>query len=338
MNAPGPLAPSRTTARYIGRRFGLRAAELAPVPVARGLCGRVWLLRSEGVRYALKELFWDDDQDEPEIKRRVRFETSARGVGVRCPESLPAVDGDYLCRLPPELGDVYVRLYSWVDGTLLDTAAGAAAWLGDTLGKLHRLRHPVAGTPARKFESAPTPAQWRELLAALVSAGTPWADELERLLPQVEDLAALVVPIDRDSLIMCHLDLTPANVLRTRSGFALVDWDNAGPGSAEQELASALMEWHGGTPSGVAATMAAYGESGGPGTVTGLSSFSAHLGAVIDNLHTQATVTIAADAADEHRTLANTKALQAMASLPTRSALNQVCEFAAGKKQVNPRP
>lgn len=336
MSGPTSLAPSTATARFVGNRFGLRAAELAPTPVARGLCGRIWRLRCAGTRYALKELFWEHDQDEQEIRRRVAFEASARAVGVRCPESLPTVDGDYLCRLPPDLGDVYVRLYSWVDGGPLTSTEGTATWLGGTLGRLHGLRHPAVGEPDPKFESVPTAAQWQEVLSAVRAAGTPWADDLERLLPLVEDLGALITPVERDALIMCHLDLTPANVLRPATGLVLVDWDNAGPGAAERELAAALLEWHGSEPDGIAATLSAYREAGGTARLTGLSSFSAYLGAAITNLYTQASLTVASDVLDEHRTLANSKTLQAMASLPTLSALDQVGELAAGTNVTTP--
>jgi Ser/Thr protein kinase RdoA (MazF antagonist) len=336
MSVPTSLTPDTTTARFVGSRFGLRAPELVPAPVARGLCGRIWQLRSAGTRYALKELFWEHDQDEQEIRRRVAFEMSARAVGVRCPESLPTVDGDYLCRLPPDLGDLYVRLYSWADGGPLTSTEGTGAWLGGTLGRLHRLRHPAAGEPDPKFESAPTAAQWQEVLSALRAEGTVWAGDLERLLPLIDDLATLITPAGRDTLIMCHLDLTPANVLRTATGLVVVDWDNAGPGAAERELAASLLEWHGSEPDDVVTTMAAYREAGGTARLTGLSSFSAYLGAALKNLHTQASLTIAPDVLDEHRMLANTKTLQAMASLPTRSVLHQIGELAAGTRATTP--
>lgn len=326
MKASGPLAPSAATARFICDRFGLPDARFTEVPVARGLCGRVWRLNSAGVRYALKELFWDEHQDEREIRRRAAFEAAARSAGVDCPESLPTLTGDYLCRLPPELGDVYVRLYSWIDGIALPSGEEAAAWPGDTLGRLHRIRHAAASAPDPRFEAVPAAAQWQELVPALRASGVSWADDLERLLPRIDDLGTLVAPADPDALIMCHLDFTPANVMRTGTGLVLVDWDNAGPGTAEHDLASTLMAWHATAPGGIPATMAAYARAAAAGsaTLTGLSSFSAYLGAMINNLYTQVSTVIEADVPDEHGAMARASALQAMAALPTRSALNQV--------------
>jgi hypothetical protein len=329
MTAPGPLAPSPATAEHIGEQFGLPGAGFAAAPVARGLCGRVWRVTARGVPYALKELFWDDDQDEQEIRGRVGFERAARAAGVRCPSSLPTVHGDFLCRLPPALGDVYVRLYSWIDGSPLASADGAADWLGDCLARLHRLRLGAAGAPDEKFGRVPAPEQWQRLLSSLRSRRVPWADGLDRLLPAVGELSGLVTPVERDRLIMCHLDFTPANVMRERDGrLALIDWDNAGLGSADHELAAALMAWHtpGGRPrpDGAATTAAAYVRAGGQGRIRDLSSFSAHLGAVLNNLYTQASVAIATDVPEEHRDLAFTKVPQLMESLPTLSMLEQV--------------
>ncbi|MBD0692104.1 phosphotransferase enzyme family protein [Streptomyces sp. CBMA123] len=335
MSTQQAFTPTPAAAAYVGERFGLAGTALGAEPTARGLCGRIWELTAAGTRHALKELFWDDDQDEREIRGRVRFETAARAAGVGCPQSLPTVDGDYLCRLPPELGDVYVRLYGWIDGrplTPADRAAEQAAdWLGDCLARLHRLalRDQDAGAPDSRFERVPTADQWQELLDALRAQRVGWADRLERLMPAVGELSELVVPLDRDALIMCHLDLTPENVMRERTGgFVLVDWDNAGPGSADHELAAALMAWH--APDGrartdrVAATAAAYARAGGPGRVRDLSCFSGYLGTVLNNLYTQASVAIAADTREEHRELARTKVRQVMANLPSRSALEQV--------------
>jgi phosphotransferase family enzyme len=324
VKASGPLTPSDATARFVCDRFGLPEAQFTAIPVARGLCGRVWRLNSDGVRYALKELFWDHHQDEREIRRRAAFEAAARSAGVECPESLPTLTGDYLCRLPPEFGDVYVRLYSWIDGVALPSGEGATAWLGDTLSRLHRIRHAAASAPDPRFEAVPTSAQWQELVRALRAAGVAWADDLERLLPRIDDLGAIVAPADPDALIMCHLDFTPANVMRTDTGLVLVDWDNAGPGTAEHDLASTLMAWHAAAPAGITATMAAYARADGPATLTGLSSYSAYLGAMINNLYTQVSTVIEADILDEHRTTARASALRAMAGLPTRSALNQL--------------
>ena len=333
IDAPaGRLVPSEATARYIGDRFGVDS-DLTLTEVARGLTGRVWRLGTDGPHHALKELFWDDDQDEDEIRWRVAFEAAARDAGVRCPTSLPTRQGAYLCRLPPAHGDVYVRLYTWLDGALLTDTDAAAEWMGATLARLHRLRHPPLGAPWPKFETVPAPADWEDLLPALRHEGVPWTGRLERALPTVEDLAALVAPLDRADLVTCHLDLTPANVMRGQGGeLVLLDWDNAGPGSPEQELAAALMDWHvhdsRPRPAAIEATMTGYGRAGGTASLHGLSSFSAYVGALIDHLYIQARVAIADDVLPEHQDLAHIKVDHILRSLPTRAVLRQVADLA----------
>jgi Ser/Thr protein kinase RdoA (MazF antagonist) len=330
---PGSIVPSVVTARYIGHRFGVET-DLTLSEAARGLMGRLWRLGTTGARYALKELFWEDNQDEPQVRRQVAFETAGREVGVRCPESLPTKDGTYLCRMPAELGGVIVRLYTWIDGTSLIDTDEAARWVGETLARLHRLRHPAVGPPRPKFGNVPTMPEWQAVIAALRRERVPWASRLEAALSTVEDLSTLVQPTERDQLMMCHLDLTPANAMRDRSGqFVLLDWDNAGPGSAEQELGSALMEWHVRAgrprPDAVRDTVTAYESAGGPASIRGLSSFRAYLGATINHLYTQARVTIADDMLVDHQELAHVKVDLVLGSLPSRALLQQVAQLAA---------
>lgn len=328
----GRLVPSEATARYIGHSFGVDT-DLTLTEAARGLTGRVWRLGTAGPRYALKELFWDDDQDEDEISWRVDFEAAARQVGVRCPQSLPTGAGTYLCRLPPAHGGVYVRLYTWIDGTALASARDAAPWLGDTLARLHRLHRPPAGAPSPKYEVVPTSTDWQAVTSALHREGVPWTGRLEATLPTIEDLTPLVTQLDRAELIACHLDLTPANVMRDRTGgLLLLDWDNAGPGSPEHELAGALMDWHVHAgqpdPNAIDATMTAYRNAGGPAQTQGLRSFSAYLSARINHLYTQARVAIAPDVLPEHQVLAHTKVDEVLRSFPSPALLHHVAELA----------
>jgi Ser/Thr protein kinase RdoA (MazF antagonist) len=328
----GQLVPSEDTARYICRRFAVPAREPSLTAVARGLCGRVWRLDTGAGRYAVKELFWDDDQDEDEIAQRVAFEGAARAAGVRCPVSLPTTSGGYLCRLPPDLGDIYVRLYSWVDGSPVGPSREIARWSGAMLGRLHAMKHPADGPPDAKFDTVPTSAQWREVMVALGRRRVPWLPRLRDRLPHLERLSALIAVGEPDELVMCHLDFTPSNVMRDRAdGLVLIDWDNAGPGRAEHELGQAVLDWHlvdgHPDPAGVRAFLAAYREAGGVASLTGRSAFTGYVASAINHVYTQATVAVATDVREEHRRLAHDKARAALACLPTVDLLERTLEL-----------
>jgi thiamine kinase-like enzyme len=106
------------------------------------------------------------------------------------------------------------------------------------------------------------------------SARPPWADVFEGLVPIVLGAVEGTAPARAAPSITCHLDYNPENVLVDIHGApVVVDWENSGPGSAEQELASVVAEF----VADAAATpsfLAAYEDAGGPARLIDRSSFA----------------------------------------------------------------
>ena len=97
---------------------------------------------------------------------------------------------------------------------------------------------------------------------------------VEALVPELVAAEALLPVHHGDALRRCHLDFNLDNVLLDAAGgLAIVDWENSGPGSADQELASALYELVA-DPSEARAFVAAYEGAGGPGRIHGPDSFA----------------------------------------------------------------
>jgi hypothetical protein len=68
--------------------FGLTAGPGASmIPVSRGAMGRVWCLDLGAERYALKELFWESDEES--VRPEVAFTAHLASAGIRLPGSLP---------------------------------------------------------------------------------------------------------------------------------------------------------------------------------------------------------------------------------------------------------
>ena len=92
-----------------------------------------------------------------------------------------------------------------------------------------------------------------------------------RLGPSLDPLAELSAPAEPPSgpLILCHRDLTPANVRRLNgSGLAVVGWERTAPLPARWELGYVLLQWTGGTDdradaATAAAILAGYRAAGG---------------------------------------------------------------------------
>ncbi len=129
--------------------FGLTAEPgAALIPVSRGAMGRVWCLDLGAERYAVKELFWESDE-EP-VRTEVAFTAHLESAGIRLPGSLPGRGGRFLQELAPGQGGGWLRLYRWIDGVPVDLAGpGLAAAIGDLAGRLHALARPagVRSTP-----------------------------------------------------------------------------------------------------------------------------------------------------------------------------------------------
>ncbi|TCO61143.1 phosphotransferase family enzyme [Actinocrispum wychmicini] len=323
------LTATAETVDHLCRRYGFPTRHARLTPTVRGANGRIWRLDTTDTRYAVKELFWEHDVRPEAIPHEVAFRNATVRNGVRSPASIPNVDGSYLTRL----GNVLVRLYTWVDGHPITTPSNAASWVGRTLAQMHVLHYPATGPHDHWFDRCPSSQEWRQLARDATTAQAVWAPQLAQALPLVDELSILVTPVATDELITCHLDLHPSNVLlNDNQELVLLDWDNTGNGSAERELASALMAWHvhNGRPNDAAvlATVKAYRAAGGQASITGTHSFGTHLATSLNYIHVWADTIRASSASAEHLDFANRQVTQGLNRLPTPQLLTSLAELA----------
>ena len=106
--------------------------------------GRVWCLDLGAERYAVKELFWESDEES--LRPEVTFTAHLESAGIRLPGSLPGRGGRFLQELAADHGGGWLRLYRWIDGVPVDLAdPGLAVQIGDLAGRLHALARPAWG-------------------------------------------------------------------------------------------------------------------------------------------------------------------------------------------------
>jgi len=141
------------------------------------------------------------------------------------------------------------------------------------LATIHRLGVPCGqGAQVDQwYRAAHGAAHWRQLAACAERAGRTWAGRLRAALPLLAEVEALVAARAAETvpLVVTHGDLVPGNVLVSAGGRPwIVDWDDAGPWNAAEEVAAAVVSWssraHGEPDERVAlALMESYRAAGG---------------------------------------------------------------------------
>ncbi|GID92161.1 phosphotransferase [Amorphoplanes digitatis] len=155
------------------------------------------------------------------------FERKARAAAIDMPTPVgrPAhVDGIGL-----------TRAYAWIDGRPVGESDDIAAWLGETLARLHAIE------PA-----APAGPDWYHLHDErwhgwLHAGRRAWTPALREHLPDILAATAWVARAFGDTTdhVTTHRDIEIHNIMVTASGPVLIDWDSAGPDSAGLETAHA---------------------------------------------------------------------------------------------------
>ncbi|HVX47259.1 MAG TPA: phosphotransferase [Mycobacteriales bacterium] len=247
--------------------FGLPGTATGMIPVAAGEMGRIWRLDTTSGRYAVKELFWDSDEDT--VRREVALRDAAAAAGIRAPANIAGPDGCYLRDR--------LRCYEWIDGVAMrPDEPGRSEWLGRTLARLHCLRPPVEERPRDPgedwYDTAPAASEWDRL----ASVDRPWASAVEHARPRLRELARMATRSDQP-MIFSHRDLQAQNVLIDGDGPVLLDWEDAGPVAPDRALAGALCTWHVRPErideAGITATMRAYRQGGGAARLKWPDSF-----------------------------------------------------------------
>jgi Ser/Thr protein kinase RdoA (MazF antagonist) len=193
---------------------------------------RTWSLRTSSGRVFVKEIP-DVLVEDHIIGPAMAFERQVAAGGVEMPVPVVPVQpepGLALATRVEPLG--LIRAYRWVEGRPLCMSDEVGKWLGTTLARIHSLR-PVG--PVRPPWPGVFPVgAWQEWLSQGQRAGLVWAPVLDRRLVDVESATAWIVTAygRADDYVFAHRDVEPWNVLMTRTGPVLLDWDAAGEDSA----------------------------------------------------------------------------------------------------------
>jgi Ser/Thr protein kinase RdoA (MazF antagonist) len=182
----------------------------------------------------------------------LRLELTALAAGVPLPRPCLAAETGAGVAEVAGLGPqpVLVRVHEWVDGSTPTAPASTrlAGELGGVLAAIHRLGV-ACGKGAqvdRWYRAAHGAGHWQGLAARAERVRRGWAGRLRAALPLLAEVETLVAARAAEAvpLVMTHSDLVPGNVLVSVAGRPwIVDWDDAGPWNAAEEVAAAVVSW-----------------------------------------------------------------------------------------------
>jgi hypothetical protein len=313
--------------------YALGAGPWTMAPVTRGALGQIWKLSGNGSSWAVKELLFGCDEEQ--VRREAALRQAAENLGIASPRLIPSRHGTYVSQLTPSSDGSYAKLYDWIDGTEADASdPDVLDWFGRTMALLHTAGEGARETPDSWYQRCPEHADWEDLHNKVLQAGLPWADALGRFIDtRAEELARWVSPSGPGDLVMSHLDLRPQNVLVGPAGPVLLDWDNAGPVSAERELARAVYVWSGGNevnPDSARRLARAYRSAGGRATITGPQSFSMLFATDLNYLYVQAECAVDPAVTAAKREFASDQVVASLRSMPEPAVVSRLAgELAA---------
>jgi aminoglycoside phosphotransferase (APT) family kinase protein len=253
----------------VAATYRLGTPDGRPSLAARGELGRIWALTTDIGRWAVKELF--EPMAEEDATADVAFQEAVAAAGVPMPAPRRRPGGSVLANIRRGASEATVRVYSWVDlrpGSASPEAAGAL------LATIHRVDVAAVG-PAHPWFTQPTlPSAWEALRDRIRDLRPPWAAAFEAVLPQLLEGQELLANIAWVPDRWCHLDFNPQNVLRDATGqVVVIDWENAGPGHPDQELAMSVLDFGLNDDDVAGRFVSAYRRAGGPGRLLDRESF-----------------------------------------------------------------
>ena len=176
----GVICGGSKSVEHVCGAFGLTAGPGASIiPVSRGAMGRVWCLDLGAERYAVKELFWESDEES--VRPEVAFTAHLDSAGIRLPGSLPGRGGRSSSRSWPPImvvagcgctGGLMACRWTW-------PTRGLAVQIGDLAGRLHALAWPAEGAVDPSwYDRVPGPATWERLADAARGQGAGWGEAM----------------------------------------------------------------------------------------------------------------------------------------------------------------
>ena len=200
-------------------------------------------MRTDRGEFAVHAMHGDPGVLADRLDRVLALERAAADAGV--PLATPVPDprtGTAAALLDGEP----VVVHHWVDAPQVDLDRSPPALyrhLGASVAAIHGLDRSLA--PGTRLTHLPDEARWRSIAEAAHERGLPWAGDLRDGAAGLAAASAVVEGWDRDAAepdLVGHRDLTSMNLLDRDGTPVLIDWEDAGPIGAGDELGRTALD------------------------------------------------------------------------------------------------
>ena len=228
------------TPEQVAEAFDLGKPDGPLIPVQHTV-SQTWRMATDRGSFLVKQVWPDADPHwAPQLDGRMAFEQRASAAGIRTPTTVLPIHPAFGWTGRVAGRGAY-RVTDWIEHRKVTDDDDLADWLGWTLATMHSFESYTGGLePPYYVHDA---EQWQEWAAEAAGLRRPWATELA---DHLDDYLAISARLHTTFLevgdhVITHRDIVPFNVLITRTGPVLTDWEVIGPDSASLETGFAAV-------------------------------------------------------------------------------------------------
>jgi Ser/Thr protein kinase RdoA (MazF antagonist) len=270
--------------------------------IGRGAMGAVNRIstRSQGERayWTVKRAYWNHFS-ENDIRAEVDFTTTCASVGIPAPRAIRRVDnGSFALRVDDQDGGSQYRVLTWVMGEAGDPADDRTiAPVTEWMARIHNLAVDPGGRQIDDWFVRVT-FDWANLANRLKTRAPEIAEAMTTRGAELRMLTDLVNSTRETGAVWCHTDLGASNLIWSKDGPWLIDWENAGPMVPRQELGSFVRSL--GSRARAKKAYLAYRRVGGPAEITEPSHFASSVAVHLNYLGAQSELLLEPTHPEQH--------------------------------------
>lgn len=215
-----------------------------PEPVIGGLMHKMYTVKTDKGKYAVKEL-------NPSIMRREGAMTNyinSENIALALSEKVPviaAIRKDE--KVIFDINGTYYMIFPWQDGKCVfpdEITTDHCRKIGEILGKIHSASINIIDIDKIYHEN--TVYEWIDYIELGIKESSSWVNEIQKNIENLyewTDLSNKALKELCQEMVLSHRDLDPKNVMWNGDNVYLIDWESAGYINPFMEFIEVVSYW-----------------------------------------------------------------------------------------------